>query len=565
MASTEPGNKIGFGRDRLFAEKFGPEGELLLRGGILQQVEFDAQTKELRFFCENGRFSITRTAFLRLESADFDRIIIHCNGFLVRINADNAAIEIAAIVKFINKNFYVKQDSQRTQESRTDAIRDILGYYSVLGVEPSSTQETIKKAYRKKCLDVHPDVNKSDNAQDRFLQLQKAYEILGNAEERSKYDAQCVGVPDIKSSHDNDSAESDSTFDPIRCSVCNCVSAQPRYVVFWETISFFSSVRSPVQGVMCTKCAGNAAFDATRKSLIFGWWGVWGLIFTPLSVIGNMSGGSKPAENNGRILLHQAWYFAQNGRLDLSYFLAKDASMYLKASSSKEVDSLLSICNSIIEKYKPLADGKELDHAWEKALPRLGDQWKAVGICAAAWTIGLSALIGYLEEQNRKAVEEAPKYSYQSKESASPPAKPPSIPVPVETEPPSIPSVYLPLSTGYLPGKHMANSGGHSEVTLKNNSEGNFHVKLYRKDGSYWVISREIYLKADEEFTIKNLDPGNYEIRRMNVQTKAASKSEPFTLEEDRSSEGVRYSTITLTLDVVDGNSKIFPITAKDF
>jgi hypothetical protein len=239
--------------------------------------------------------------------------------------------------------------------------------------------------------------------------------------------------------------------------------------------------------------------------------------------------------------------------------------MYLKASSAKEAASLLSICNSIIENCKPLADGKELVHAWDKALPRIGDQWKDVGMCAVAWTIGLSALIGYFEGQGRKAIEEAPKYSYQSEESTSHPTEPPSISVPVEAKPPPIPPTYLPLSTGYLPGKHVADSDGYSEVTLKNNSDGNFHVKLYRKDGSYWVISREVYLKADEEFTIKNLDPGEYEIRRMNVQTKAASKTEPFTLEEDRKSEGVRYSTMTLTLDVVDGNSKIVPITAKDF
>lgn len=565
MASTEPGNKIVFGRDRVFVEKSSPEGELLLRGGILQQVEFNAQTKELTFFCENGQFSITRSTFLRLEPISLDRICIHCNGFLVRITGDNAAIEIDAIGKVIHKNFFAEHNSQRKQGPRTYAARDIMGYYSMLGVEPNSTQETIKKAYRKKCLDVHPDVNRSDNAQESFLQLQKAYDTLGNAAERSRYDAQCIDVPNIKSSTDNDSAESDGTLEPIRCSVCNCVSAQPRYVVFWETISFFSSIRSPVQGVMCTKCAGNAAFRATRKSLIFGWWGVWGLIFTPLSVIGNMSGGSKPAENNGRILLHQSWYFAQNGRLDLAYFLARNANMYLKASSAKEVASLLSICNSIIENCKPLANGKELDHAWDKSLPRIGDQWKAVGICAAAWTIGIHALIWYLEGQNHKAIEEAPKYSYQSKESASPPIDPPSTPDPVEAKPPPIPPTYLPLSTGYLPGKHVADSGGYSEVTLKNNSDGNFHVKLYRKDGSYWAISREVYLKADEEFTIQNLDPGDYEIRRMNVQTKAASKTEPFTLEEDRNSEGVRYSTMTLTLDVVDGNSKIVPIAAKDF
>ncbi|MBD2551551.1 J domain-containing protein [Microcystis elabens FACHB-917] len=531
----------------------------------MQQIEFIAQDKELRFYCENGQFNIARSAFLRIEHISADSMCIHCSDFLVRINGYNAAIEIDAIDRFAKRHFFTEDAGYKRRDTKNSGAQDILGYYSVLGVEPNSTQELIRKAYKKKCLEVHPDVNKLDNAHESFVQLQKAYEILGNAEERSKYDAQCIEVPSVKSSTVNDTTESDNTFEPMRCSICNCVSAQPRYVVFWETISFFSSIRSPVQGVMCTKCAGNAALQATRKSLIFGWWGIWGLIFTPMSVIGNMAGGSKPPENNGRILLHQSWYFLQNGRLDLAYLLADDAHKYLKATLNKEVASLLSICQSIMENCKPFADGKRFDHVWDRALPRLGDQWKAVGMCAIAWTIGLTALNGYLEGQRQKAIEGAPKYTYQTKETTSPPAATPSISKPVEAEPPPIPPTYLPLSTGYLPGKQVADSDGYSEVTLKNNSDSNFHVRLYRKDGSAWVISREVYLKADEEFTMEDLIPGAYEIRRMDVQTKTASKTEAFTLEETKNSEGVRYSTMTLTLDVVQGNSKIVPITAKEF
>jgi len=565
VTSSKVGNKIGFGRDRVFIEKHSREGELLLRGGILRQVEFHAQSKELRFYCENGLFSIAQPAFLRLEPIRGGNICIHCDEFFVRISGDNADIEMNAIVRIANKHFFAENIGHKQQEPKHHVARDILGYYGVLGIESNSTHDAIKKAYRKKCLEVHPDINRSDNAQECFVQLQKAYEILGNAEERSKYDAQCVGVPNVKSTIDNDRDEPGSTFDPIRCSICNCVSAQPRYVVFWQTISFFSSIRSPVQGIMCTKCAGNAAFEATRNSLVFGWWGVWGLIFTPISVIGNMSGGSKPAENNGRILLHQSWYFAQHGRLDLAYFLAKDAHNYLKASSVKEVASLLSICKSIMDNCKPFADGKDQEHVWDRSLPRIGDQWKAVGMCAAVWAIGLGSLNTYFESQSRKAIEEAPKYSYQPQEASSPPAIPPSTPHPVEAKPPPIPLTYLPLSTGYLPGKHVADSSGYSEVTLENKSDGNFHVRLYRKNGSQWVTNREVYLKANEEFTMKNLDPGEYEIRRMNVQTKAASKTEPFALEEDKTSDGVRYSIMTLALDVADGNSRIVPITAKEF
>jgi hypothetical protein len=79
------------------------------------------------------------------------------------------------------------------------------------------------------------------------------------------------------------------------------------------------------------------------------------------------------------------------------------------------------------------------------------------------------------------------------------------------------------------------------------------------------MVSREAYLKANEEFTMENISPGEYEIRRMDVQTKVASKSKIFTLEETKDTQGISYSTLTITLDVPNGNSKIIPITAKEF
>ena len=72
-------------------------------------------------------------------------------------------------------------------------------------------------------------------------------------------------------------------------------------------------------------------------------------------------------------------------------------------------------------------------------------------------------------------------------------------------------------------------------------------------------------MKAQEEFTMKDLNPGKYEVRKMDVQTKNASKSESYTFEETRNATGVEYSTMTLTFNVYRGNSKITPISAKEF
>ena len=61
-------------------------------------------------------------------------------------------------------------------------------YYTILGITECATFEEIQKAYRQKALLYHPDKNKSDNAHDIFIKIQKAYEVLSDPERRSKYD-----------------------------------------------------------------------------------------------------------------------------------------------------------------------------------------------------------------------------------------------------------------------------------------------------------------------------------------------------------------------------------------
>lgn len=61
--------------------------------------------------------------------------------------------------------------------------------YSVLGVEPSATQEQIKTAYRAKALKTHPDRNQSNpKAEEEFKEITSAYETLSDPEKRTEYD-----------------------------------------------------------------------------------------------------------------------------------------------------------------------------------------------------------------------------------------------------------------------------------------------------------------------------------------------------------------------------------------
>ena len=62
-------------------------------------------------------------------------------------------------------------------------------YYDVLGVNKNSSQDEIKKAYRKVALKNHPDRNPNDKeAEDRFKEAAEAYDGLGNEEKKRKYD-----------------------------------------------------------------------------------------------------------------------------------------------------------------------------------------------------------------------------------------------------------------------------------------------------------------------------------------------------------------------------------------
>jgi curved DNA-binding protein len=60
-------------------------------------------------------------------------------------------------------------------------------YYEILGVTRGADAEEVKRAYRKLARKYHPDVSKEKNAENKFKELQEAYEVLRDPEKRSAY------------------------------------------------------------------------------------------------------------------------------------------------------------------------------------------------------------------------------------------------------------------------------------------------------------------------------------------------------------------------------------------
>ena len=65
-------------------------------------------------------------------------------------------------------------------------------YYDVLSVGRSASDEDIKRAFRKLALEYHPDRNKKAGAEERFKEINEAYQVLSDRQKRNDYDIKQV-------------------------------------------------------------------------------------------------------------------------------------------------------------------------------------------------------------------------------------------------------------------------------------------------------------------------------------------------------------------------------------
>ena len=66
-------------------------------------------------------------------------------------------------------------------------MADKRDYYEVLGLSKGASDDEIKKAYRKLAKKYHPDVNKEPGAEEKFKEINEAYEVLSDPQKRAGY------------------------------------------------------------------------------------------------------------------------------------------------------------------------------------------------------------------------------------------------------------------------------------------------------------------------------------------------------------------------------------------
>lgn len=201
--------------------------------------------------------------------------------------------------------------------------QDPKGYYAVLGLAPGADLAAIKAAYRARVKAVHPDANPSDRAREEFQRLVEAYGVLKDAVNRAEYDSS-GGHPLTEDGDDTPAA-------PYACCTCGKITAQPRYVIFHMVKSFLVWARKRrIEGIFCRDCADRAAVRASTATWAWGFWSPPGLVLAPLALIRNLMGGSKPRDQNARLLIRQARAFLALDDIPIAHALAEQAAGFAR-------------------------------------------------------------------------------------------------------------------------------------------------------------------------------------------------------------------------------------------
>ena len=447
--------------------------------------------------------------------------------------------------------------------------RDPKGYYAWLNVLPTSSIVEIKAAFRQRAKELHPDHNKSPHAVKEFQGLNEAYNVLSDPVTRSQYDTIGIKIPQHKPEQ---YSSEEITLEPIVCSCCKKVTAQPRYVIFYEVKSFIVvTIRNPIQGIFCHYCAERKVLRSTMITWLLGWWGFpWGLLYSPHAIIHNLLGGNQPNDVNARLLTYQAWVFATQGKLEFARAVATDANELAQKIQPENTSILRNTPGYPIED-----EGAKLRSAISKLLTSI-DTGVPIKRFKKTWSLlvrpfyiqggmlvaVVALIVGFPYFDSQKPIP-----NLLSNETVPNPGLTP-LPKPAYVRPKFADNGSpFPSKSSYISGYPLKFSDGYSSLTIDNSqNNSDIFIKLFSLDSQRATPIRVFFILANGQFTVENVRVGKYDVRYRNLDSGYLSRSDPFDLEESRTDHGVRFSRITLTLyKVRNGNMQTYPISEEEF
>jgi hypothetical protein len=439
--------------------------------------------------------------------------------------------------------------------------KDPKGYYAVLQVAPNASAALIKAAYRHRAMELHPDRNKAPSATAEFQLLTLAYGVLIDSNQRAAYDTQAAVVEPDRASKSGSSAAPPS-HEPIACSVCSKITAQPRYAVFWEVKSFLVvSQRTPIQGIFCPSCAEKKSFRASGITWLLGWWGIpWGPIFSVHAILSNLVGGEKPALMNARILAYQAIAFGLRGHSNIAIGIAREGFKFAKKIPKNEPlrESLMNSLENILKSAAP--NTPVMVNGWSRLNRPFYVQGGVIAVAVVALVIVFSG---------GDAGGSASSYVAAAPASTGPGIyRNPVTQKPAYVRPATAPNgAPWPTSAGYISHYKKKNVKGLSNITIDNTqSDSDVFVKLSSLQKGAFIPVRWFYIPAFGQFTATKLTKGNYRIEYEDLSTGRKYRGDVFEAQEIARADRIEYSNDSLTLyKVRDGNTNFAEIDDAEF
>lgn len=448
--------------------------------------------------------------------------------------------------------------------------KDPRGYYAILGIALNADAAEIKAAFRRKAMELHPDRNTAAGATEQFQLLNEAYSALGDPASRAQYDTISIDSGPRASTR----AAKEEPPEPIVCSCCGKVTAQPRYAIFYDVKSFIvQTTRSAIQGIFCSACAEKKAFKASAITWVLGWWGFpWGPIYSIQALFNNMMGGKQPPNINAKLAAHQAWVFAVLGKVDMARAVALDA---LALAKKIKPDQAMARMKKALG-YDVADEGAELRAQIESLLEALGGKGNGKRL-KDSWSLFRRPF--YVQSAFAFTLIGSFWYAIETAPPSTPPRGPkPYVATPqVQSATPSKPAYVRPVKApngeawpmraAYVKGFPQVHKNGLSKVTVDNSqNDSDVFAKLISLDGQNAFPVRTFFIPAHGSFTAENVTAGSYDVRYRDLNSGHLSRSEQFSLEEIKTYDGTQFSNLTMTLyKVRNGNMKTYGLGEDEF